>query len=162
MRRSMWLTSVTAVLMLVSVAMTGCSQATTTSPPTKAQVQQQATQTKTTVDEALKTAQAKASELTTVAALLEASGVQLPVSSDVQQIQAKLSSAVSAAQDKKAAALGDVSDALTALIAKVEAAAAKLPAGGQAQTKLADLATKLKDVQTSVEQAKSSSVTPTP
>ena len=108
------------------------------------------------MDEALNSAQAKVSDLAAAAGGLEARISGLQVNSDLQELQRKLTAAIGDAGDKKKQAIDELSSSFNDLIARVEAAAAKLPEGGPVRTELDDFVAQLKDVQANLATAAAS------
>lgn len=148
---------VLAIVAVASVALTACAPQTPTAvEPAKDQVDQQTSQDQATVDDALNSAQAKVSELAAAAGGLEARVNGLQVNSDLQEIQRKLTAAIGDAGDKKKQAIDELSGSFNDLIARVEAAAAKLPEGGPVRAELDDFVVQLKDAQASLATAAAS------
>jgi DNA repair exonuclease SbcCD ATPase subunit len=158
MRVSRRLLPLAMVAALTVPALAGCSPSTTTGgTTTKPAVDQQQLQQKAeAANEALKTAQATVSQLATGFAALDAKTTGLQINTKIQELSTKLDTAIQETADKKQAAIAEVTSALNDVITKVDAAAAKLPAGGPVRTKLEEFSVKLKDVQTNLTAAAAS------
>jgi DNA repair exonuclease SbcCD ATPase subunit len=145
--------AIAIVTVLTVPALAGCSQSTTTGGggTTKPAVDKQQLQQKAaSANEALKQAQAKVNELAAGLAALDAKTTGLQINAKIKNISTKLDTAIQETADKKQAAIAEVTTALNDLIANVDAAAAKLPAGGPVRTKLEAFSAKLRDVQTNL------------
>lgn len=157
-KTGMLLAALTAAI--VALLLIGGCDASTTGTTTKPAVDKEQVQQKAAAaNEALKTAKAKIGQLSEGLAALDAATSGLQINAKVSDISTKLDAAINATADKKQAAIADVTTALSDLTTKVDAAAAKLPAGGPARTELENFSTKLKDVQTNLDAAAASSET---
>lgn len=148
--------AILTVALVAAVALAGCAKQQSTVDAAKQKVEQQTKQAQASVDEALNSAQAKVKDLSSAVGGLEARVNGLQLNSDLQEIQRKLTNAIGETGAKKKAALEELSTSLNNLIAKVDTAAAKLPAGGPVRTKLEDFSKKLKDIQASLAAAAAS------
>ena len=95
----------------------------------KQQVDQTTSQKQASVDATLNAVQDKVKQLSSAAGDLEARVNGLQLNCDLQEIQRKLTAAIGEAGDKKKAAIDEISNAFNDLIARVDTAAGKLPAG---------------------------------
>jgi hypothetical protein len=161
MRRTGLLLAALTAVIVASMVIGGCAnQSTTTGTTTKPAVDQQQVQEKVAAaNEALKTAKTKIGQLSAGLAALDAATSGLQINATVSEISTKLDAAINATADKKQTAIAEVTTALNDLTMKVDAAAAKLPAGGPVRTKLESFSAKLKDVQTNLDAAAASSAT---
>jgi chromosome segregation ATPase len=164
MRSSRPFLATIALVAFAAMALTACSSGEPTAvEPAAEEIETQVEEQQSTVDETLNSAQATVGELAAALGGLEARINGLQVNSDLQEIQRKLNNAIEETGDRKIAALEELSAAFDNVIAKIDAAATKLPEGGELRVKLEDFSGQLKDVQTSLaEAADSYETTPTP
>jgi chromosome segregation ATPase len=161
MNRTTKLIAFFAAMMLLPLAVAGCTQAPPKAvEPAKQAVDQQTEQTQASVDATLNAIQDKVTELAKTAGGLETRVNGLQVNSDLQGIQRQLTDAIGQTGDKKKAALDQLSTSFDNVIAKLDEAAAKLPAGGQAQAELTSFSQQLKDIQAELAAAANTSTTP--
>ncbi len=153
MSRPSKLVALVAVLALAGAAMTACSQTGTSSTPGSEQIQKNTDANVQKLDQAISTAQAKVSEVASSSACSAAESMGVTVNKHLQAMNEQLTVAMNAHGTAKAQAVKNAAASFTQLIAQIDAAAAKAPAGSPQQAALAELSTKLKDIQSSLSSA---------